>query len=72
MAKPVNGREEKRRGWHFDIAYFLLALIAILIFQQIWSAYNSTEVIPFSEFTQLLNEKKIARLRWAIRSFEPH
>ena len=57
MAKPENGRE-----WHFDIGYFLLAFIAILIFQQLWSAYNSTEVIPYSEFTELLKEKKIARV----------
>ncbi|HTO78344.1 MAG TPA: ATP-dependent metallopeptidase FtsH/Yme1/Tma family protein, partial [Methylocystis sp.] len=62
MAKPENGRGETKREWRFDIAYFLLALIAILIFQQVWSAYNSTEVIPFSEFTQLLNEKKIAEV----------
>ncbi|BDV37637.1 ATP-dependent zinc metalloprotease FtsH [Methylocystis bryophila] len=62
MAKPDNGREQNRRGWHFDIAYFLLALIAILIFQQLWTAYTSTEVIPFSEFTKLLNEKKIAEV----------
>ena len=62
MAKPENGREENRREWHFDIGYFLLAFIAILIFQQLWSVYNSTEVVPFSEFTQLLNEKKIAEV----------
>ena len=57
MAKPENGRE-----WHFDIGYFLLAFIAILIFQQLWSAYNSAEVIPYSEFTELLKEKKIAQV----------
>jgi cell division protease FtsH len=62
MAKPENGRAENRREWHFDIGYFLLAFIAILIFQQLWSVYASTEVIPFSEFNQLLNEKKIAEV----------
>src|SRR5271165_5051209 len=62
MAKPENGRGENRREWHFDIGYFLLAFIAILIFQQLWSVYNSTEVVPFSEFTQLLNERKIAEV----------
>jgi len=62
MAKPENGRKENKREWHFDIGYFLLAFIAILIFQQLWSVYTSTEVIPFSEFNQLLNEKKIAEV----------
>ncbi len=62
MAKPENRREEKGREWHFDIGYFLLAFIAILIFQQLWSVYASTEVIPFSEFTKLLDEKKIAEV----------
>jgi len=62
MAKRENEREENKREWHFDIGYFLLAFIAILIFQQLWSIYTSTEVIPFSEFTQLLNDKKIAEV----------
>ncbi len=62
MAKPDDVREQNKRGWHFDIGYFLLALIAILIFQQLWSAYSSTEVIPFSEFSKLMNEKKIAEV----------
>ena len=62
MAKPGNAREERPREWRFDIGYFLLAFIAILIFQQLWSVYASTDVIPFSEFTQLLDEKKIAEV----------
>ena len=34
------------RKWHFDIAYFLFALIAILILQQLWTNSQLTEVVP--------------------------
>jgi len=56
MDKPING------GWRFTIGYFLLALIAILLFQQVWTIYDQTEVVPYSEFVNLLREDKIAEV----------
>ncbi len=56
MNKPA----ANERGWHFDIGYFLLALIAILIFQQMWTTSSETQVVPYSEFIQFLQEDKIA------------
>lgn len=52
----------KERPWHFDIGYFLFALTAILLFQQLWSTYRETEVVPYSEFSSLLREDKIAEV----------
>jgi cell division protease FtsH len=51
-----------RREWRFDIGYFLLAFIVVLIFQQVWETYNQTEVVPYSEFADLLREDKIAEV----------
>jgi cell division protease FtsH len=51
-----------RREWRFDIGYFLLAFIVVLIFQQVWETYNQTEVVPYSEFADLLLEDKIAEV----------
>ena len=57
MDKPTSARE-----WRFDVGYFLVALIAILIFHQVWTIYNQTEVVPYSEFANLLREDKIAEV----------
>jgi cell division protease FtsH len=55
-------RPTTERPWRFDIAYFLFALIAILIFQQVWTIYQQTEVVPYSEFADLLREGKITEV----------
>ena len=57
MDKSTNKQE-----WRFDIGYFLLAIIAILIFQQVWATYSQTQVVPYSEFFDLLREDKIAEV----------
>ncbi len=57
MEKPTT-----ERPWHFDIGYVLFALIAMLIFQQVWSMYREAEVVPYSEFANLLREDKIAEV----------
>ena len=66
MEKPT-----KERLWHFDIGYLLFALTAILLFQQLWSTYRETEVVPYSEFSNLLREDKITEVevgRQAVRA----
>lgn len=58
MAEANNKRE-----WRFDLGYFLLAAIAILVFQQLWESYGETNVIPYSEFYDLLRENKLAEVQ---------
>jgi cell division protease FtsH len=55
MDKPGEKRE-----WRLDLGYFLLAAIAILLFQQFWTSYGQTQVVPYSEFYDLLKEDKIS------------
>jgi len=52
-------KQESSRSWHFDVGYFLLAMIAILLIQQFTSVQAQTEVVPYSEFIDLLNDGKI-------------
>ena len=48
------------KKWHFDIGYLLFAMIALLLFQQMWSASQQVEITPYSEFIELLHQNKIA------------
>ncbi|PWB79657.1 MAG: cell division protein FtsH [Methylocystaceae bacterium] len=58
MDKPT-----KEREWRFDVGYLLFALVAILLIQQVWTVYRQTEVVPYSEFADLLRESKIAEVQ---------
>ncbi|MGJ0508989.1 MAG: ATP-dependent zinc metalloprotease FtsH [Methylocystis sp.] len=53
--KDANGKRE----WRFDLGYFLVAAIAILLLQQLWDSYGETNVVAYSEFYDLLREGKI-------------
>jgi cell division protease FtsH len=57
MEKPPAGRD-----WRFNIGYLLFALIGVLILHQIWEVRQQTEVVPYSEFANLLREDKIAEV----------
>ncbi|HYA80614.1 MAG TPA: ATP-dependent zinc metalloprotease FtsH [Methylocystis sp.] len=50
------------RKWGFDIGFLLIALIGVLFLQQAWEKTQQTDVIPYSEFLDLLNENKIAEV----------
>jgi cell division protease FtsH len=65
------GRREKAIGvaqsnekpkTHFDVGYLLLAVIAILVFQQLLETYSRTQVVAYSEFYDMLREGKIAEV----------
>ncbi len=43
----------------FNVLYFILAAFAILFIQNAWTNAQSTAVIPYSEFKQLLADKQI-------------
>ena len=57
MEKPPAGRD-----WRFNIGYALFALIAILILHRMWDIRQQTEVVPYSEFANLLREDKISEV----------
>ncbi|MCX7962188.1 MAG: ATP-dependent zinc metalloprotease FtsH [Burkholderiales bacterium] len=46
----------------FNLAYLVFAIFALLLVQQWWQQIQSVEVVPFSEFEQLLKEGKIAEV----------
>jgi cell division protease FtsH len=58
MANPT-----KDKAWRFDIAYLLIALIGVLVIQQMWTTYRETEVVPYSQFETLLRDSKIASVQ---------
>jgi cell division protease FtsH len=54
----------------FDIGFFLLAFIAILMIQQAIDAYRRAEVVPYSEFYDMLREGKIDEVVVAERTIQ--
>jgi cell division protease FtsH len=63
--KPYGQHDEATtmpKNWGFDIGFLLFALIALLILQQMWAAAQQTDVVPYSEFLDLLHQKKIAQV----------
>ena len=56
------------KKWHFDVSYLLFALIAVILFQQWWSAAQKIAVAPYSEFVELLSQGKIDEVEVADRS----
>ncbi|MGE5387716.1 MAG: ATP-dependent zinc metalloprotease FtsH [Hyphomicrobiales bacterium] len=59
MDRPDEKDANGKRGWHFDLGYFLVAAIAILLLQQVWESYGETNVVAYSEFYDLLREGKL-------------
>src|SRR5258708_1736874 len=47
------------RRAQFNLAYLLVALIAMLALQQWWQRAQTVEVVPYSEFEKLLAERRI-------------
>ena len=48
------------KKWHFDIGYLLFALIVVMLLQQLWSAYQEADVVPYSQFSTMLRDGKIS------------
>ncbi len=48
---------EKRA--QFNVAYLIFALVAIMLVQQWWTQAQQIEVVPYSEFESLLEQKRI-------------
>ena len=47
------------RRTQFNVIYVIFALLAILVLQQWWQQAQTVEVVPYSEFEQLLKEGKV-------------
>ena len=55
---PDKDKPSKQQvGAHFG--YWVLALVAIMLFQSWWIAHQSVEVLPYSEFLQLVQQHKV-------------
>ena len=50
------------RQTRFNLAYFVFAAIAMLLVQQWWQQAQMLEVVPYSEFEQMLAEGRIAEV----------
>src|SRR5512133_3887312 len=50
----------KQHQW--NIWYFVGAFFLLMLFQSLWTTYRTVEVIPYSQFLKLLDEKKIVEL----------
>ncbi len=46
----------------FNLAYVIFAVFAILLLQQWWQQSQTVEVVPYSEFEQLLKDGKISEV----------
>jgi cell division protease FtsH len=51
---------EKRT--QFNLAYLVFAFFTLLLVQQVWQQSQTTEIVPYSEFEQLLKEGKISEV----------
>ena len=50
----------KQHQW--NIAYFIAALLLLVLFQNLWTTYRTVEPIPYSEFLKLLNEGQVVEV----------
>ncbi len=48
-----------KRAFRFNLAYVLFALLGIVLVHDLWSRGRTFETIPYSEFRQLVAEKKV-------------
>ncbi len=55
---PHKDKPSKQQvGAHFG--YWILAIVAIMLFQSWWIAHQTVEVLPYSQFLQFVHEHKI-------------
>ncbi|MFL6664364.1 MAG: ATP-dependent zinc metalloprotease FtsH [Rhizobacter sp.] len=51
---------KKRRSW--DVGYWLLALVAMLVLQSLWESTRQVEMLPYSEFERYLADGRVAEV----------
>ena len=57
---PHLGRMEKRQ--QINIGYLIFAMFAVMLLQQWWQTTQTVEVVPYSEFEQLLAQDRISEV----------
>src|SRR6516162_8380630 len=63
QSKPKQTRNEpEERKHHFAIWYIFAAFLGVMLIQFLWLRFTEVETIPYSQFEQLLDENKIARV----------
>src|SRR4030095_523094 len=50
------------RKTQFNLGYLIFALLAMVLVQQWWQRVQTVEVVPYSEFEQILAQDKIAEV----------
>ncbi len=50
----------KQQLW--NIGYFVAAFLLLMLFQNLWTTYQTVEPIPYSEFLRLVNEGQIVEV----------
>lgn len=50
------------KQYQWNIWYLVGAFFLLMLFQSLWTTYRTVEVIPYSQFLKLLDEKKIVEL----------
>ena len=51
---------DKKQAW--NIAYWLIALLAVLLLQDLWQGASPVQTVPYSEFEQALQADRIAEV----------
>lgn len=54
--------EPKTRKHHWLLGYVIAAILGILLFHDLWAGLHQTEVIPYSQFDQLVSADKVAEV----------
>lgn len=51
---------DKQRSW--NLGYWLVALVALLMLQSLWQSSERVELLPYSEFERYLAEGRVAEV----------
>jgi cell division protease FtsH len=51
---------DKKQTW--NVAYWLIALLAVLLLQDVWQSASQVQTVPYSEFEQALAADRIAEI----------
>jgi cell division protease FtsH len=55
---PVTPKDPKT----FHVSYWLIAFLAVLLFQYVYASYSQVANLPYSQFEQLLRDGKVAEI----------
>ena len=62
MANNGTPQKPADHGHHLTIGYVIVAIVAVLLLQLLWTSTSQVETVPYSEFTKLLDAGKISEV----------